>query len=143
MNLRKAEPKDKKNILEVTNLLYLDIPNFIWNTDEFVDRQIKNGEYFLAETEGKTVGIISFRQRKNKMYIKTLVVINDRQSEGVGTQLVEFAKKFTKEKGLNVLRACSFYEYKTVDFYLNQGFSLLEKPGIYEHHKYYRFEMRI
>ena len=143
MNLRKAELKDKKDVLEISNLLYLDIPDFVWNTEEFVDRQIRNGEYFLAEIEGKIVGIISFRQRKNKMYIETLAITNDHQSEGVGRQLVEFAKKFTKEKGFGILRACSFYEYKTVDFYLKQGFSLLEKPGIYNNHKYYRFEMRI
>ncbi|KPJ71280.1 hypothetical protein AMJ50_02630 [Parcubacteria bacterium DG_74_3] len=143
MNLRKAEPKDKKNILEITNLLYLNIPDFVWNTERVVERQIQNGEYFLTEIGGKTVGAISFRQRKDKMYIETLVVTNDHQSEGVGTQLIEFAKKFTKEKRFNVLRACSFYEYKTVDFYLRQGFSLLEKPGIYNNHKYYRFEMRI
>jgi N-acetylglutamate synthase-like GNAT family acetyltransferase len=143
MNLKKAELKDKKDILEIANLLYLDIPNFIWNTEEFVDRQIRNGEYFLAEIEGQIVGIISFRRRENKMYIETLAITNDRQSKGMGRQLIEFAKKFTKKKGIDVLRACSFYEYKTVDFYLKRGFSLLEKPGIYENHKYYRFEMRI
>lgn len=143
MTIRKAEPKDKKDILEITNLLDFNIPDFVWNTDEFVDRQIKNGEYFLAETEEKTIGIISFRQRKNKLYIETLAIINGYQSNGVGTQLIEFAKKLTEEKGLNILCACSFYEYKIVDFYLKQGFSLLEKPGIYNNHKYYRFEMRM
>jgi len=143
MTIRKAESKDKENILEITNLLHFNVPNFIWNTDEFIDRQIKNGEYFLTETEEKTIGVISFRQRKNKMYIETLVTANDHQLDGVGTQLIRFAKKFTKEKGLNILCACSFYEYKTVDFYLKQGFSLLEKPGIYSGHKYYRFEISV
>ena len=143
MTIRKAELKDKKNILEITNLLHFNVPNFIWNTDEFIDRQIKNGEYFLTETEEKTIGVISFRQRRNKMYIETLATANDHQSDGVGTQLIGFAKKFTKEKGLSILCACSFYEYKTVDFYLKQGFSLFEKPGIYNGHKYYRFEIRI
>jgi len=143
MTIRKAELKDKKNILEITDLLYFNIPNFIWNTEEFVDRQIKNGEYFLIETEEKIIGVISFRQRKNKIYIETLATANDSQSNGVGTQLIRFAKGFTKEKGFSVLCACSFYEYKTVDFYLKQGFSLLEKPGIYNGHKYYRFEIRV
>ncbi|MBU0546892.1 MAG: GNAT family N-acetyltransferase [Patescibacteria group bacterium] len=143
MTIRKAEPKDKKDILEITNLLYLDIPNFVWNTDEFIDRQIKNGEYFLAETEEKIVGIISFRQRKKKIHIETLSATDDHQSEGVGSQLIGFAKEFTKEKGFSILRVYSFHEYKTIDFYLKQGFSLLEKPGIYNNHEYYRLEMRI
>jgi GNAT superfamily N-acetyltransferase len=141
MIIRKAELKDKKDILEIANLLYLDIPNFVWNTDEFVDRQIKNGEYFLAEEE-KIVGIISLRQRKNKIHIETLATTDDHQSGGIGTQLIRFAKEFAKEKGFGILRVYSFYEYKTVDFYLKQGFSLLRKPGIYNNHEYYRFEMR-
>ena len=143
MNLRKAEVGDKEKILEIVNLLYLDVPNFVWNINEFVGRQIRNGEYFLLETEGKIAGIISFRQRQDKMYIETLAVINDLQSKGIGTQLIEFAKDFTRESGLKTLRACSFHEYKKVDFYLSQGFSLLNKPGSYSDHKYYRFEMEV
>ena len=143
MNLRKAKIKDKKDILEITNLLHLDIPNFVWNTDELVTKQITNGEYFLIEKEEKTVGIISLRQRKNKMQIEAIAVRNGSQSEGIGAELIEFAKHFTKEKGLGILRAYSFYEYKSVDFYLNRGFSLLSKPGVYNNHKYYRFEMKV
>ncbi len=143
MNLRKAEIGDKKDILEVANLLHLDILDFVWDKDEFVTKQIKNGEYFLIEKEERIVGVISLRQRRDKMHIETIAVRNGSQSEGIGTELIEFAKRLTKEKGLGVLRAYSFYEYKSVDFYLNRGFSLLGKPGVYNNHKYYRFEMRI
>lgn len=142
MNIRKAELEDKKNILEIVNLLYLDMPDFVWNTDEYLNRQIENKEYFVAEEDKKIVGVVSFRLRKNIMYIETLVVSKDHQSKGIGTALIEFAKKFTKEKGVNVLHICAFYEYKTVDFYLKRGFSLLDKPGVYNGHKYYRFEMK-
>ncbi len=143
MNIRRAELKDKKDILEIANLLYINIPDFVWNTEEFVERQIKDKGYYVAEKEGRIAGIISFRERNNKMHIETLAVANDSQSEGVGAELIEFAKKFTKEKGLFILRVYSFYEYKTVDFYLRQGFSLLMGPGRYNGHKYYRFEMRV
>ena len=143
MSLRKAEFKDKKSILEVTNLLYLDIPDFVWNKKGFIERQIENGEYFLLERKGRIVGIISLRQRGNKMHIETIAVRNGSRQEGIGTELIEFAKDFTKKKGLNILRAYSFYEYKSVDFYLKRGFNLLAKPGTYNNHKYYRFEMDI
>lgn len=143
MQLRKATFNDKKDILKIADLLYLDMPNFIWNTEDFIDRQINGEEYFVVETEGKIVGIISFRQRKKKMYIETLAVSNGNQSEGVGTRLIEFAKSHAKERGIGVLCCCSFFEYKTVDFYLQQGFSLLDKPGIYNNHKYYRFETKL
>jgi N-acetylglutamate synthase-like GNAT family acetyltransferase len=143
MKLRKAELKDKKNILEIADLLCLDIPDFVWNQDKFVEKQIKNGEYFLSERKGRIVGIISLRQRENKIHIETIAVRNGSQSEGIGTELIQFAKDFTKKKGLNILRAYSFYDYKRVDFYLNRGFVLLNKPGVYNNHKYYRFEMRL
>lgn len=143
MNLRKAKIQDKKDVLEIANLLHLNIPNFVWNTDELVTKQITNGEYFLIEKEERIVGIISLRQRKNKMHIEAIAVRNGSQSEGIGAELIEFAKRFTKEKGLSLLRAYSFYEYKSVDFYLNRGFSLLNKPGTYNNHKYYRFEMKV
>jgi N-acetylglutamate synthase-like GNAT family acetyltransferase len=143
MIIRKAELKDKEKVLEVTNLLFLDIPNFVWNTDEFVSKQIKNEQYFLADIDGEVAGVISFRQREERMYIETLVINKGYQGNGVGTQLVQFAKEFAKKQGFNILRVCSFYEYKTVDFYLKQGFSLLIRPGIYNGHKYYRFEMNL
>ena len=143
MNLRKAEIGDKKDILEIANLLHLDIPDFVWDKDEFITKQIKNGEYFLIKKEERIVGIISLCQRKDKMHIETIAVRNGSRSEGIGTELIEFAKRLTKEKGVNILRAYSFYKYKSVDFYLNRGFSLLGKPGVYNNHKYYRFEMRI
>ena len=143
MKVRKAEPKDEEDVLEIAKLLHLDIPDFVWDTDELVEKQIKKGECFLVEKEGRMLGIISFRQRQNKMHIETIAVKNGSQAEGIGTKLIDFAKEFTKKKGLNILRAYSFYEYKSVDFYLKRGFNLLPKPGKYKNNKYYRFEMKI
>jgi len=143
MNLRKALLEDKEDISEIIGVLRIDIPDFVWDTDEFIARQIKKGEYFLAELGKEIVGIISFRQRDKKMYIETIAVKKNYQMEGVGARLIGFAKQFTKGKGLDFLCACSFYEYKTVDFYLNQGFNLLNGSGVYSQHKYYRFEMKI
>ncbi len=143
MTIRKAEPKDKKNILEIINLLRLDMSEFIWGDDEFVEKQIQNGEYFLIEIGDEVAGIISFRQRRDKMYIETLAVVEKYRLQGEGSRLVEFAKDHTREKGLNTLCACSFYEYKAESFYLNRGFSLLKKSGEYNGHKYHRLETKL
>jgi N-acetylglutamate synthase-like GNAT family acetyltransferase len=142
-SLRKAEVKDKKDILEIITLLHLDTPGFIWENDEFVEKQIENGEYFLAEMEGGVAGVISFRQREDKMYIETLAVAEEYRLQGVGTTLIEFAKSYTRENGLGILRACSFCEYKAESFYFNRGFSLLGKTGRYNNHKYHRFEIKL
>jgi len=143
MTIRKAEPEDKKYILEIINLLNFEISEFIWGDDKFVEKQIKNEEYFLAEIDGIIAGIISFRQRRDKMYIETLVVVEKYRSQGIGTQIVEFAKNFTRENKLKTLRVCSFCEDKAQGFYLKLGFSLLQKLGEYKNYKYHRFEMKL
>jgi GNAT superfamily N-acetyltransferase len=40
------------------------------------------------------------------MYIETIAVIEEYRLKGVGTKLLDFAKKFTLENGLNTLRVC-------------------------------------
>ena len=143
INLRKAEIGDKKSILEIINLLQLDIPGFVWREDGFIEKQIKNGEYFLAENDSKPVGIVSLKQRGDKMYIETLAVDEKYRSRGVGAKIIKFARDYAKEKGLSSLCACSFCEYKAEGFYLNQGFSLLDEFGEYNSHKYHRFETKL
>lgn len=139
MQLKKAENKDKNDILDIISDMHIDMPGFVWNQADFVQKQIDNGEYFVAEVDGKTVGILSLRQRGPKMYIETLAVLPEYRRQKIGTKLVEFAKNTAKEKGLARVCACSFLEYKIGDFYLNQGFSLAEKPGNYNGHKYHIF----
>ena len=143
MTLRRAKADDKEGILRVARLLHLDMPGFIWDRGDFIDRQIKAGDYFVVEEEGEIIGAISFRQRQDKVYIETIAIVNNHRDKGIGTKLIEFAKEFTREKGLRSLRLCSFYDYNTVDFYLSQGFSLLKKPGKYQGHQYHRFEMKL
>ena len=144
MNFEKAKPEDKKDILEISNLLYIEsIPQFVWNTPEYITRQIESGEYFLAKDGQKTAGIISFRERWGKMYVETLAVTKEYQLNGIGALMLDFAKKIAKEKGFRTLNICSFYEYNALDFYLKNGFSLLRKPGKYNRHKFYRFEINL
>lgn len=143
IKLRRAELKDKKDILEIINLLYLDMPSFVWGENDFVEKQIKNGEYFVAEVDNRIVGIISFRQREDRMYIETIAVIEEYRSKGVGSKLLDFAKQFTLQNKLNTLRVCSFCEYKAEKFYLNRGFSLFKKLGKYGKHKFHRFEIKL
>ena len=155
MNLRKAEEKDKKAIFEIINLSHLshfEMSDFIWGKLDFIAKQIKNGEYFVAENGGEIIGLISLRKRKIKewpfwekqiMYIETLVVLERYRLRGIGTQLIELAERFTKEGGLDTLRACSFCEYNADNFYLKLGFSLLKGSGVYGNHKFKRFQIKI
>jgi len=143
INLRKADIGDKDSIIEIINVLHLDVPGFVWGDRNFVEKQIRSGEYFLAQLGNEVAGVISFKQRGNIMYIETLAIKEKFRSQGIGTRLVEFAKNFTKDNRLSILRVCSFCEYKAQDFYLKLGFSMLEEPGDYENLSYQRFETRL
>lgn len=140
MNIRKAVLGDTKVIKKIADLLYLDIPGFDWNKEDFIEGQIRKGEYYIAEEGEKAVGAMSLRERNGRLYIETLVVSKDIQSKGVGSMLVDFAKQFARENGFKILRTTSFYEYGVKDFYLKHGFRLLPEPGEYGGHKFYRFQ---
>ncbi len=143
MEVRKAELKDFERITEIAALLYLEIPDFVWNKKDYIEKQIKNGEYFVAEDNQNIVGIISLRERNSMLYIETLAVAKEKHGAGVGKELVEFAKSFARENDFKVLRTTSFYEYGVKDFYIKNGFELLDEPGEYNGHRFYRLEFNL
>ena len=143
MLVRQATLADKNEILKITDLLHLDIPNFVWNNEDFVKAQIEKGEYFLASDNNATAGIMSLRQGKNRMYIETLAVKKEYQSNGIGSQFIEFAKNYARERGFDSLHTYSFCAYNMADFYLKKGFSKISRLGYYSHHPYYCFEIKV
>ncbi|MBX4200594.1 GNAT family N-acetyltransferase [Candidatus Parcubacteria bacterium] len=143
MTLRKAELKDKQEVLDTVNLLSLPIPGFVWNKEEFVEEQIRKGEYFLQEENGVVIGVMSLRKRTHKVNIETLVVKTEFQSKGYGTKFIDFACQYAKEHGFTILHAYSFNEYNMVDFYLKRGFTMLDQSGSYHNHPYYCFEKKV
>lgn len=143
MKVRKATLEDIKTITEIAQILHLDIPDFVWTTEDFIRKQIERGEYYVTEQNGTAVGAMSLRERSSMFYIETLAVAKDIQSKGVGPKLVDFAKHFAKENGFKILRTTSFYEYGVKDFYIKHGFYLLDEPGEYGGHKFYRLEYKL
>ncbi len=143
MDIRKALPEDIEMIAKIAQALYLNIPDFVWTTEKFIINQIERGEYYLAEENRKIIGITSLRERNGMLYIETLAVAKNIQSKGVGSGLVEFAKRFARENNFKILRTTSFYEYGVKDFWIKQGFRLLDEPGEYNGHKFYRLEFEV
>ena len=143
INIRLANQEDGGAIKKIADLLYLDIPEFNWNKDDFIKGQIKKGEYYVAEENGKIIGITSLRDRNSRLYIETLAVAKDIQSSGIGKKLVEFTKQFAKENNFKIMRTTSFYEYGVKDFWIKQGFKLLDEPGQYSGHEFYRLELKL
>ena len=159
MNIRQAVSEDSKAIKKIADLLYIEMPDFVWNTEKFIKEQVERGEYYVAvfsdlsaeasaqagalAKEEQIVGIASLRERNGMMYIETLAVAKDIRSKGVGSKLVEFAKQLARENGFKILRVTSFYEYGVKDFYIKHGFKLLDKLGEYSGHKFHRLDFEL
>ncbi len=149
MKIRKASPEDLQSIKEIAGLLYIEMPDFVWNKENFIEKQIEKGEYYvtvsfeaLAKKE-RILGIVSLRERQGMLYIETLAVAEDIQAKGIGSNLVEFAKDFARKNNFKILRTTSFYEYGVKDFYIKNGFRLLPESGEYAGHKFYRLEFEV
>ena len=145
IQIRKAGLEDIRMIKEIADLLYLNIPGFDWNKEGFIKGQIEKGEYYVAEKNGEIIGITSLRERNGMLYIETLAVAKDVQSKGVGSKLVDFARQFAWENNFKILRTTSFYEFdpRVKDFWIKQGFRLLDEPGEYGGYKFYRLEFKL
>lgn len=143
MKVRKAILEDVEKITEIASVLYLDIKDFVWTTEDFIRKQVEKGEYYIGEENDRAAGVISLRKRNGMLYIETLVVAKDIQSSGIGKKLVEFAKQFARENNFKIMRTTSFYEYGVKDFWIKQGFRLLEESGEYSGHKFYRLEFKL
>ena len=151
IQIRKAGLEDVRMIKEIADLLYLNIPGFDWNKEGFIKGQIEKGEYYVAVSsealakEGRILGITSLRERNEMLYIETLAVAKDVQSKGVGSKLVDFARQFARENNFKILRTASFYEFdpRVKDFWIKQGFRLLDEPGEYGGYKFYRLEFKL
>jgi len=132
-----------QSIVDIAKELHLDIPNFVWDQPEFIQKQIERGECFFLEDGGEPVGVIALRERKNGIHIESLVVKKSHTAKGYGTKLIEFAKEFAKDRGHKSLHAYTFREYNILDFYLKRGFTLQEYSGSYNGRPYYCLEMKV
>lgn len=143
MEVRRANPEDLAAVKRIADILYIEMPDFVWNDEGFIKKQIERGEYWVAEVDGKVVGIVSLLDRNGVLYIETLAVTKDIQAKGIGSSLVDFAKEFARKKGFVALRTTSFYEYGVKDFWLKQGFKLLKRSSGYEGRQFHHLEFRL
>lgn len=141
--LRRAQLVDVQHIIEITNLLKINVSDFVWIKPEYIARQINSGEYFLIENQGNVMAAMSMRMRNNKMHIETLAVRKEFQSQGLGSLFIAFAKTLAKEQGYTKLHAYSFVDYNMEQFYLKKGFTKLAHLGYYHNHPYQCFEIQI
>lgn len=91
------------------------------NSPENLIERSKKISYFVAEVNGKPVGICGFDQYK----IHTLFIVPNYQKKGIGKKLLLKVLKEAKNKGITKLKTWStIYAY---EFYVKYGFRGLKE----------------
>jgi len=145
--IRRAYKRDISEICRIAQVLRLPIRGFYWHERAVIAPAVRCGQFFVAiDSNDEVVGILWLRAHSRNsfaMVIESLAVAPERKGQGIGTALVEFAKRIAKGSRKVTLAVNSFWQYGVKDFYLKQGFHLLEPVGVWNGHKYHRFIMSL
>lgn len=88
--------------------IYREVPAAI-TEDELKDGILRQ-TFYVAETENKVVGILSFRHRsvrgahqvpREVLFVDTMAVDEAYREKGVGTAFLDFLKKIRQERGFD------------------------------------------
>ncbi len=142
MEISQANENDLDAIVKVNRLFHLDIPDFKWDTPEWVSEKIKGWNYYTIKEEGNVYGAMCLIPKLRSHLIETIAVDEDHQKEGIGTSLVEFAKDYAKQQGKINITVESFLDYNLAGFYESVGFKKISE-GEYRGMQYCKFAMEV
>ena len=145
MTIREYKQEDREAveqcIFEFQKEEYQRLPHY-WEPPEkatkpYVDYLIKNlekdsGKLFVAEMDGKVVGIVAVSIDEEKSpcvalkkhgYISDIAVLKEYRGRGIGKELLKRAEEFTKESGFEFIHLDVTIDNPAVDFYHSQGWT--------------------
>lgn len=141
MNIRKALPIDKKDVLRISERL-ADFETPTWRTsEEIASEDIKtldsyfsfpksNQHLYVAEQEATVVGILFLEERTdffNKnclLHISILAVDKDHSGYGVGSKLLGYSESFARKLDITRISLNVFSSNQHArDIYKNKGFN--------------------
>lgn len=144
MNIRKANPEDKKDIQELNNYVFindadhdsqLDLDYPYTESGEKYYTNLANGTYgacYIAEDDGKAVGYVALAEKEfgyrhgSYLEIENIGVHPDYRSKGIGNQLMDKAAEYAKEKGFSRMYVAAYWLNKrAIKFYESCGFSMM------------------
>ncbi|WP_165974062.1 GNAT family N-acetyltransferase [Marinitoga lauensis] len=108
MIIRKAEKKDKKDLVEVSKYAWEDdyIPIVF---DEWVND--KNSNFYVIEENGKVIGCGRMKElKKGVFWLEGLRVHGNYRNKGYGKKLSEFFLQLAKEKGYKKIMFSTYYQ---------------------------------
>src|SRR5512139_1237470 len=111
MEIVKASAEDIEAILALNQLLHVEASEFKGNTYDFVKNEVAAGNYYVVRDKGKVVAAACISPHDDGVYLETLSISEAYQKKGIGSELIEHAKKVTKEHGRDTLLVDTYRQY--------------------------------
>ena len=139
MEIVKASEQDIEVILSLNQLLHVEASEFRGNTHDFVKQEVAKGNYFVVKDGGEVVAAACISPRDEGVYLETLSVSEAYQKRGIGSELIEHAKKVTKDHGCNKLFVDTYHQYSADVFYTKCGFKMIPTMAKYKGKPYRKY----
>lgn len=120
--IRKITKMDIDEVIKIWLLTNISAHDFIkreyWeNNQEYVKEALKNSEVYVYDLDDEILGFIGLEDN----YIQGIFVRKDKQSMGIGKELLNYAKNIKKKLELKVYKK----NERAVKFYINEGFNIV------------------
>ena len=104
MKITKATQADLKAIVGLNKQFHLNTPGFMWDKKAWVSEEIEAGNFHVLKNHNSTYGAVCIHTDlsgllKSNAYIETIAVRKDMHGNGLGKQLIDFAKDKAKKEG--------------------------------------------
>lgn len=142
MEITNAKSENLQAILELNRQFHLDIANFKWDTPEWINQEIKIGNYIVLKEQENVLGAMCLESRDDGVHIETIAIKNELHRKGLGKRLIDYAVDRTKKEGQRKLMVESFLDYGLEGFYIKSGFLKSAIPRVYsgkKYNQYFRF----
>ena len=143
MEIVKASTQDIELILALNQLLHVEASEFKGNTYDFVKQEVANGDYFVVKDRGKVVAAACISPRDEGVYLETISVSKEYKKKGIGSELIEHAKKIAKDHGCDTLLVDTYCQYSADVFYTKCGFKRTPTMTKYKTKPYHKFVMKL
>lgn len=125
------------NTLLKIPLSNIDVKDFYWNTDVYIESAITENRCFVIKDDSMIMGAMIIESRNPDdqypnplMAIGTLSVRPEFRRNGIGIQLVAYAKKMAKKENKRLVVE-SFLEFRQLSFYKCLGFKEAPQKSYY------------
>ncbi len=143
MDIVRASAQDIEVILSLNRLLNVEASEFKGNTCDFVKQEVDKGNYYVVKHRGNVVAAACISPRDEGVYLETIAISEAYQKKGIGSELIEHAKKVTKEHGCDKLLVDTFCQYSADAFYAKCGFKKVPTMAKYKGKPYHKFLMKL